>query len=139
MHVMQVKAPHSYTSLRGLFTGWNDIDGNLLPLPYYTKDRNSKNHRVYPPNAAWYTVTRTPVFTKDYPEPQDWSDVDCKKSLAEHKRILMSACGAGGISEEWQRKLITAIAMLVRVLHCVLSVRLPANNIIKMLMPFAFP
>ena len=138
VHVMQVKAPRSYTSLRGVFNGWNDIDGTLLPLPYYTADRNKKNHRVYPPNAAWYTVTRTPVFTEEYPEPQDWNHVGCKKNLAEHKRILMDACNAGGIREEWQRKLIMAIAMLVRVLHCALSVRLRANNIIDLLMPFAF-
>ena len=142
LHAMQVKAPHSYASLRGLFDGWNDIDGTLLPLPYQTLDRNSKNHRVYPPNAAWYTVTRTPVFTQDYPEPQDWNDMDCKKNLADHKRILMSKCDAGGITEEWQRKLIMAIAMLVRVFHCVLSVRLHTHHMIVnmvLLMPFAFP
>ena len=139
VHVMQVKAPRSYTPLRGVFNGWNDIDGTLLPLPNDTGNRrNSGNHRVYPPNAAWYTVTRTPVFTQIYPEPQDWNHRDCKKNLAEHKRILMDACTAGGIREEWQRKLIMAIAMLVRVLHCALSIRLRANNIIDMLMPFGF-
>ena len=139
MHIVQVEAHQSYTSLRGIFNGWNDIDGELLHVPYYTADRNKKDHRVYPPYAAWSTVPRTPVFDNKNPEPQDWNDADCKKNLADHKGILMSACKTGGISEEWQKKVIMAIAMQVRGQHSVLNVSPRANNIIIVLVPFASP
>ena len=137
MHIMQVGARHSYTSLRGFFYGWSDIDGDLLPLPHPTNDLNSDKLRVSPPNAAWYTVTRKPVFTGKNPQPLDWNDADCKKNLADHKKILMDACYTGGIRDEWQRKVIMAIAMLVSVLHCALDVRLHASKSIDTLLPFA--
>ncbi len=110
MHVLQVKDPHSYLCVRGAFSGWKDIDGDLLRFPYYTPDRNSKGHRVDPPNAAWYTVHDPPVWTKKSPVPQDWSMSE--KSLAKHKMNLMKVCDDNG-AEEWQKKLIFAIAMQV--------------------------
>ena len=126
--LLQVKEPHSYFSARGLFDYKKDIDGDDLPIPN-SAPLNTAKHREDPPNAAWYTVNNNPTWTSEKPMPLLW-DTRSKKSLKEHKGLLMNACNRPeptiwpSAATDWEKNLIMAIAMQVTSVRLLLSLRI---------------